>query len=135
MGSPSWEEIERAMAAVLELPEQQRGAWLSKQPVAIRQEVESLLSACRRSGDFLGDETAMQTAGPDLTGRMEDVLARLGAAAAADFASTLGEKPIVNAGTQLGPYRIEHLLGKGGMGEVFRGTDTRLSRPVAIKIS
>lgn len=37
------------------------------------------------------------------------------------------------AGTQLGPYRIEGLLGAGGMGEVFRGVDTRLGRPVAIK--
>jgi hypothetical protein len=35
----------------------------------------------------------------------------------------------------LGPYRVDSLLGKGGMGEVYRGTDTRLGRPVAIKIS
>src|SRR5689334_17212080 len=37
-------------------------------------------------------------------------------------------------GTQLGPYRIEARLGAGGMGEVFRATDTRLHRTVAIKI-
>src|SRR5262245_23642649 len=38
-------------------------------------------------------------------------------------------------GTQLGPYRVEATLGKGGMGEVFRAVDTRLGRKVAIKVS
>src|ERR1044071_4099445 len=37
-------------------------------------------------------------------------------------------------GDRLGPYEILALLGKGGMGEVFRATDTRLHRAVAIKI-
>jgi serine/threonine protein kinase len=38
------------------------------------------------------------------------------------------------SGTRLGPYEIESLLGAGGMGEVYRGRDTRLARVVAIKI-
>jgi serine/threonine protein kinase len=38
------------------------------------------------------------------------------------------------AGTKLGPYEIVVLLGEGGMGEVYRATDTRLDRPVVIKI-
>ncbi|MBZ5632126.1 MAG: serine/threonine-protein kinase [Acidobacteriia bacterium] len=40
-----------------------------------------------------------------------------------------------SAGDKLGPYEITGLIGKGGMGEVYRGTDTRLGRSVAIKVS
>src|SRR5262245_8095729 len=38
------------------------------------------------------------------------------------------------AGTRLGPYEIRAPLGVGGMGEVYRARDTRLSRDVAIKV-
>jgi serine/threonine protein kinase len=41
----------------------------------------------------------------------------------------------LSVGTRLGPYEIIAPIGKGGMGEVYRGTDTRLGRPVAIKVS
>ncbi|MEO6237197.1 MAG: serine/threonine-protein kinase, partial [Vicinamibacterales bacterium] len=37
-------------------------------------------------------------------------------------------------GTRLGPYEILALLGVGGMGEVYRATDTNLKRQVAIKV-
>jgi len=41
----------------------------------------------------------------------------------------------LSSGDKLGPYEITGLIGKGGMGEVYLGTDTRLGRSVAIKVS
>jgi len=38
------------------------------------------------------------------------------------------------AGTRLGPYEIVSVVGRGGMGEVYRARDPRLSRDVAIKV-
>jgi hypothetical protein len=40
----------------------------------------------------------------------------------------------LTAGRKLGQYQIVGLIGAGGMGEVYRATDTRLGRSVAIKI-
>jgi serine/threonine protein kinase/Tol biopolymer transport system component len=38
-------------------------------------------------------------------------------------------------GDKLGPYEIIALIGKGGMGEVYRAHDSRLNRDVAVKVS
>ncbi len=37
-------------------------------------------------------------------------------------------------GARIGPYEIVALVGTGGMGEVYRATDPRLHRDVAIKL-
>jgi len=41
----------------------------------------------------------------------------------------------LSVGDKLGPYEILALIGKGGMGEVYRAHDDRLHRDVAIKVS
>jgi serine/threonine protein kinase len=76
---------------------------------ALRREVESLLS--QDSAVVLLDRSVWATAAPLLHDGVE-----------------------LPPGTILGPYRIDGPLGAGGMGEVFRGTDTRLNRAVAIKV-
>jgi len=41
---------------------------------------------------------------------------------------------VVQPGALLGRYQIETLIGRGGMGEVYRARDTRLRRDVAVKV-
>jgi serine/threonine protein kinase len=60
----------------------------------------------------------------------DGVLARPAAALAAPAANS--DVPILT-GRQLGVYHLQHRIGAGGMGEVYRATDTKLNRPVAIK--
>ncbi len=40
----------------------------------------------------------------------------------------------LHPGTRLGPYEVTAQIGVGGMGEVYRATDTTLNRQVAVKV-
>jgi serine/threonine protein kinase len=54
--------------------------------------------------------------------------------AAAAAAQLVNWSTSLQPGQSLGPYRVESFVAAGGMGEVYRATDTRLNREVAIKV-
>ena len=111
--SDSWKEISALYSEALTFPTAERKAFVSRAcggNEAVRQQLESLLD-CHDEAHHILDSPAA------------DVLAQDIAAEAV---------PLI--GRQLGAYRIDAALAAGGMGEVYQATDTRLRRPVAIKI-
>jgi len=52
-----------------------------------------------------------------------------------DDGDSLDPAATLEPGQSLGPYRIDCFIAAGGMGKVYRATDTRLNRTVAIKVS
>jgi len=99
-------------------------------PERFRQIEELYHAAAERPAAERG--SILAHADPDIRREVEALLAQPEGAfdrPAAD--STVTE---LGAGTQWGSYRIESVLGTGGMGTVYRAVDTKLNRTVAIKI-
>ena len=107
-----FQRIKHAYWAVRARPEAERASALTDvcgDDEALRQEVESLLAEGEASAFFA--TPALARAAPELAERSTSLIGR-----------------------RLGPYTIKCVLGVGGMGEVYRASDSQLGRDVALKI-
>src|SRR5438132_636531 len=114
MSPEHWQQIDRIFHAVLQRDPSQRSAFIAESCAgdpALQKEIEDLLASHEESDSFI--ETPAS-----------DVAAELLAE---------GQAGLV-VGQAIGPYTVLDLIGAGGMGQVYLGTDTRLGRRVALKI-
>ncbi len=114
MESERWREIERLYYAALERAPDERAAFLAEACAgdeSLRREVVSFIAASDRIGSFLEPPADAVAAAPLATAPPPSMI-----------------------GQTLTHYRIVSLLGKGGMGEVYLGEDTKLGRKVAVKL-
>ena len=113
MDQDLWEKIKEIFERAIELPPDERGAFLDVACAGVddlRRQIEALLADHEAAVGFI-EATALE-----------------------DFADALSEFRLSLAGETLSHYRMEDELGEGGMSEVYRAVDVTLGRNVAIKI-
>ncbi|MGE0887496.1 MAG: AAA-like domain-containing protein [Blastocatellales bacterium] len=114
MTSDKWQRINQIYYAALEHDTAERGIFLNQSCNGdddLYNEVISLLESNDQAGDFM-NAPALEIAAKAISG-------------------DLGQSLI---GQRIGHYRIQSLIGAGGMGEIYLAEDTRLNRKVALKL-